>query len=198
MNARFSSFESRRWLLACVIAAVLVGAQVVHAARVTGSEMAPTTAVATTAGVTPAALVEVAGSVVAVADDHLVLRETGGSAPVAFPTGTGTVLVRDGTTVGLSSLRSDDAIRMTVDAATGRVLHLTAVPGPEGPLERLAVLGPAAALGLVVAAVVLVARLRGVTRAFRSPVMAGRRLFSATQPLAPLAPVSGPNRPCGA
>ncbi len=40
MIARFSSFETRRWLVALTLAAGLVVLQIVHAARVTGSEAA--------------------------------------------------------------------------------------------------------------------------------------------------------------
>ena len=197
MIARFSSFETRRWLVALTLAAGLVVLQIVHAARVTGSEAAPAPAAPIgPAPATPALLVDASGVVVAVGGGLLAVRERTDAAPVAFAAGTDTLVTRDGASTDLDALRPGDTVRMTVDGRAGRVLQVRADAAPMGWTERLAALGPIAAIALVLAGALLVARLRGFGQAFAVPSI-GRRLAPLSRPFnAPL--VSRTRRTCGA
>ena len=160
---RFTSFETRRWVVACALAAALLTLQVLHAAGVTGNAAAPDAVpIAAPRTATPAVLVTVAGTVVAVSDELLGVRETEGTQPVSFSIDADTHVTRDGNADAPSSLRPGDSVSMTVDGGTGRILQLRADPAPAGWRERFAAVGPVAALALVVAAALLVARVRGI------------------------------------
>ena len=200
-TVRFTSFETRRWVVACALAAALLTLQVLHASGVTGNAAAPgMVPVAAPRTATPAVLVTVAGTVVAVSDQLLGVQETGGTQPVSFVIDVDTLVTRDGNADGASSVRPGDNVTMTVDGSTGRILELRADPAPTGWRERVAAAGPVAALALVVAAALLVARIRGIR-----PLTAPPALLRLRSSLRGWSPAAGGNsavrrqhRPCRA
>lgn len=194
MKAPFSSFETRRWVIACALAVLMVALQIGHAARVSGTGDPP--APAPVAGfVTTVSLARVEGTVAAVGEGLLAVRESGSADPVAFPAGADALVTRDGVAVDLPALRAGDAVRMTIDASTGRLLQLEADPSPRGWTDRVTVLGPGAAVFLLLASLLLVARLRGVDRVARFPI----RVFAPLRDrLSSGGALSHPNRPCDA
>lgn len=101
--------------------------------------------------------VTIAGSVVGASNGHVALVEQGSEAAVAFPISDSASLTRGGESVALDALRVGDTVQMTVDASTGQVLHLEAVPAASsiyvpGAVALLAAVGliaGAAALAIV-------------------------------------------------
>ena len=198
---RFTSFETRRWVVACALATALLTLQVLHAAGVTGNAAARgLVPVAAPRTATPAVLVTVAGTVVAVSDELLGVQETEGTQPVSFVIDADTLVTRDGNADGASSLRPGDSVAMTVDGSTGRILQLRADPAPAGWRERVAAAGPVAALALIVAAALLVARVRGIGPLTAPPALL--RLASSlrgwSSPPGGNAAVRRQHRPCRA
>ncbi len=186
MIARSTSFETRRWIAAGAVAALVIALQIVQAARVTGVA-ATDRALVATAGpapavpATPALLVSVSGSVVGVGDGLLGVQQTGAAGPVSFMIGADTLVTRDGRTAPISSLRPGDALAMTVDGQTGRVLQLRAEAASASWVERVGAVGPLAAVALVIAAALLLARHRGTAWAVL-PAPSTRRLLASLHP----------------
>jgi len=110
----------------------------------------------------PPVVVPITGEVVAFADGLLGVREDGGERPVAFTVTGQTAVTRGGTAAAPADLRPGDRVAMAVDPRTGTVLSLDVRPvAAGGPSNGAALL---AALGLVAAAGVLVARRRAAAR----------------------------------
>lgn len=162
MVSSFASFEFRRWLVAGCLTLLFVSLQVAHAARAidggasaTGSEYAARPG---ERAAVAAILVDIDGTVVSVSDGLLGVRESRAPAPVAFMLDEGTLLTRAGKAAAVGDLRVGDRVRMRVDGRTGAILQVRAEAAEGAWRERLATLGPLAALALVVTLGVLAAR----------------------------------------
>jgi hypothetical protein len=149
--------------LAHPILSLMTGACVILAlvALTLAATSAPATAQSTPAkfAVSPDEVV-ISGTVVGVGDGLIGIQEAGSSAPVAFPVASEAAFSRGGAPVALTDLRRNDPIHLTVDRATGTVLQVVAEPGPRFMFQPSDSTAAVAALGFLVAAAVLVARLR--------------------------------------
>lgn len=196
MTLPSSSFDARRWLVACGLAVTLVMLQIGHATRVSGTEdSAPVSAPVSNAAPVTASMVEISGTVVASTDDLLAIRESSGTSPVAFVVGDNAGIARAGRAVDLAALRASDAVRLTVDPRSGRAFRVLAEPAPRGFVARVASFGPLAALALALSTLSLV--LRGRHGAWLRTLFA-RRLGRIGRQLGGSSAVAGTNRPCGA
>ncbi|MDQ3694354.1 MAG: hypothetical protein M3464_12095 [Chloroflexota bacterium] len=124
--------------------------------------------------VNPAEMI-VTGTVVGVGEGLIGIQEAVATVPVAFPVAAGTMMSRDGAAAGLADLRQHDAVSLTVDPATGTVSRVVAESAPGPMFQPSNSTAAVAALGLIIAAIILAARLRpGVTAAGRpAPRRAG-------------------------
>lgn len=195
MNGRLSSLEARRVFVAFLVTGAIVALQIMNATRVSGDEGQPASSVPAGAIVTPMSLTTVSGLVVAIGDELVAVRQSDRQSPVSFPAASETVIIRDGLAVHLSELRPNDKVRMTIDAISGRFLQVQADPAPPGWTQRLNVLGPIAAVALLVSILLLVFRRLGSVPAERAR-QSGRGSIERLYPA--VGPFSRPNRPCGA
>lgn len=168
-----SSFEFRRWVVACCLTVLVVSLQVVQAVRATDGDTAAVRADDSAPGEAAAAvaapLVPVGGTIVAVGDGLLGVQEASTSTAVSFMLGAETLLTRDGEAAAVDDLRAGDRVRMTVDGRTGQILQLRADAAGGAWTKRLDTLGPIAALAWIVTVGILVARYRASNRPVRRP-----------------------------
>lgn len=150
-------FSSARTLTAILLTALLASALTARwsDAMATDAPLAPAVVSQQSLEVP----VTIAGSVVGASNGHIALVEQGSDAAVAFPMSDSASLTRGGESVALDALRVGDSVQMTVDASTGQVLHLEAVPaaaassiyvpGAVALLAAVGLIAGAAALAIV-------------------------------------------------
>ena len=144
-------FSSARTLAAIILTAILASALTVRWNDASANGI--TVFTPETGGAVAAVPVSVEGTLVGASDGLVALVEHGAESPVAFSVGSDARLLRGEEAVPLEALRAGDTVRLTIDARSGSVLRLHAVP-VSGPafLPSVQVPGAAAllaALGLI-------------------------------------------------
>jgi hypothetical protein len=147
-------FSSARTLTAIVLTALLASALTVRWSDAMATD-APT-APATVSQYSLEVPVTIEGSLVGASAGHVALVEQGSDSAVAFPVADTASLTRGGESVSLEALRVGDTVQMTVDASTGQVLHLEAVPAASlAPIYIPGAVALLAAVGLIAGAAAL-------------------------------------------
>lgn len=147
-------FGSARTLTAILLTALLASALTVRwsDAMATNAPVAPTA----TSQQSSEVPVAISGSVVGASEGHVALVEQGSDSAVAFPVAETASLTRGGQPVTLDALRVGDSVQLTVDASTGQILHLEAVPAAvSAPIYVPGAVALLAAVGLIAGAAAL-------------------------------------------
>lgn len=169
-------FSSARTLTAIVLTALLASALTVRwsDAMATDAPVAPATVSQQSLEVP----VTIAGSIVGASNGHVALVEQGSDAAVAFPVSDSASLTRGGESVALDALRVGDTVQMTIDASTGQVLHLEAVPAAAAaPIYVPGAVALLAAVGLIAGAAAL-----AIVNASQLPALPARFQHSRLMP----------------